>query len=345
MNSDLKFKVVAIISAFNEEDIIYQVIGDLISQGIHVYLINNCSTDATVECASKWLGQGLLCIENFPQDASYSKRNRNEFIQSEINTRKQEVVHSIDADWFIHHDADEFRESPWPEYNLLEAIKHVDSLGYNAIDFELLNFRPVDNNFVPGTDVREALQYYEGSEPGNELQIKAWKKQSNPVDLVSLAGHSVVFEGRRVCPVKFILRHYPVRSQTHGMKKVILERKIRFNSFELIVKNWHKHYNGIDNEKHNFLHDPNKLNKYDPGVVRQSILKISIENIVGTESDSAVETIDDIFRHANAKQTNRWLRKTIQNVYIREMLFMFGDCIDMLQFTVKAVVKLFRRNI
>jgi len=41
-----------------------------------------------------------------------------------------------DGDWYIHHDADEFREAPAPWSTLKEAIQAVDAEGYNAIDFD-----------------------------------------------------------------------------------------------------------------------------------------------------------------------------------------------------------------
>ena len=64
---DNSFRVIAIITAFNEGDIISPVIGHLVENGIDIYLIDNLSTDDTVEQASQWLGRGLLHIELFPQ--------------------------------------------------------------------------------------------------------------------------------------------------------------------------------------------------------------------------------------------------------------------------------------
>src|SRR5687768_8622429 len=64
------FRVVAIISAFNEGDIISAVLEHLIENGIGVYLIDNRSTDDTVDQARQWLGRGLIAIETFPPDTS-----------------------------------------------------------------------------------------------------------------------------------------------------------------------------------------------------------------------------------------------------------------------------------
>ena len=274
-SSDRLFRVIALISAHNEGDVIYHVIGDLVSQGIEVYLINHCSTDNTIAEASRWLGKGLLHIENFPQDACYPVENTTQYIWHHILRRKEELATQLEADWFIHSDADEFRESPWPGLTLKQAIQVADSQGYNALNFELLNFRPVNNSFTPGSDVREALLYYELSEEFNSLQIKAWKNLNRRVDLVSLGGHDVAFEGKRVFPVKFLLRHYPIRSQEHGLRKVFAERKNRFNAVERNA-GWHIQYDAFDNNSHKFLYDKSTLTLYDADAVRLRILGATI---------------------------------------------------------------------
>ncbi len=125
------------------------------------------------------------------------------------------------------------------------------NLGYSAIDFKILNFRPIDNSFVAGSDVREFLKYFEWGEESNRIQTKAWKKQSERIDLVSSGGHEVKFKGRQVFPVQFVLRHYPIRSQSHGEKKVFKERQQRFDKGE-IKDGWHVQYNYFL-EDHKFL--------------------------------------------------------------------------------------------
>lgn len=265
------FRVVAIISAHNEGDVIFHVIGDLVRQGIDVYLLDNASTDDTAAEASRWLGKGLLAIERFPQDSGYPEENRSRFILHQIMRRKEELAATLSADWFINHDADEFREAPWPGLSLKEGLWVVDRLGYTAVDFELLNFRPVDDAFVPGTDVREALRYYEGCESFDAVQVRAWKNPGVPVSLAPTGGHRAEFEGRRVFPVKFLLRHYPVRSQAHGEKKVFGERKDRFSEEERRI-GWHIQYDGISPDRPRFLHDPSRLVAYDGPSVKLGLL-------------------------------------------------------------------------
>jgi|GEM_PF-786031 len=266
-------RVIALISAYNEGDVIAHVIGDLIANGVAVYLIDNNSTDNTIAEASQWLGKGLLKIERFPQDAGpeYTKRCEKEYVWSQILRRKEELAARLGADWYIHADADEFRESPWPGQTLAEAIAQVDALGYSAINFELLNFRPSDDSFPPGADVRGYLTAYDPAEFFDALQIKAWKNTVQRAQLVNNGGHSINFPGRRVFPLNFILRHYPIRGETHGRRKVFTDRVPRFAPEE-VACNWHVQYNCYVNGNAKFLHDPARLLAYDSDAVRTKLL-------------------------------------------------------------------------
>lgn len=267
-----RFKIIAIISAYNEADIINHVIGDLIKNGIDVYLLDNSSTDDTVEQAKKWLNKGLLHIESFPQDCGYPTRNEKEYVWRDILKRKEELAYILDADWFIHADADEFRASVFSNTTLAEGIKKVDELGYNAINFELFNFRPTENNFVPYEDVRNYLTKYEPGSWFDSNQIKAWKKPKQKVDLVTNGGHIVVFEGLNVFPINFILMHYPIRSEIHGRRKILTERLNRYSREELKM-GWHCQYNDFVLSSKQMLWSSNKLEEFDIENIRQSLFK------------------------------------------------------------------------
>ncbi|MFT3783340.1 MAG: glycosyltransferase [Nibricoccus sp.] len=265
-------RIIALMSAYNEGDIIYHAIGDLIANGLSVYLIDNHSTDNTVAEASRWLGKGLLKIERFPGDVSgYSERCSKEYVWREILRRKEELSGQLDAAWFLHVDADEFRESPWPGLTLGEAIWRVDQLGYNAINFDLYNFRPTDDAFVPGEDVRKHLTMYQPGELFDAVQIKAWKNPGVPAQLVNNGGHSIAIPQRRVFPLNFILRHYPIRGETHGRRKVYQDRLPRFAKEEVAI-NWHVQYNAFVDGREKFLHKPENLVVFDGERERARIL-------------------------------------------------------------------------
>jgi hypothetical protein len=172
----------------------------------------------------------------------------------------------MDAQWFIHHDADEFREGPWSDVGLAGAIQRVDGLGYNAIDFELLNFWPTHDRFQSGDDPRQVFGFYERGAAWDKVQIKCWKKTGARADLVSSGGHEAKFPGRLVFPLRFLLRHYPIRGQAHGERKVFRERVPRFDPEEQ-RQGWHVQYEGL-REGHRFIRDAAGLTFYEPVSMR-----------------------------------------------------------------------------
>ena len=262
-----RFRVIAIMSAFNEGDIISSVIRHLVENDVEVYLLDDDSTDDTVEQARQWLGRGLIGIETFPSAAGERNAAGHMFQWARILERKEALAQTLTADWFIHHDADEIREGPWPGFTLKEAIRWVDTLGYNAIDFRVLNFPPVDDRFRPGDNPRTHFTLYEEGEEFNAIQLKCWKRTAAPPSLVPFGGHEVQFAGRRIFPIRFLLRHYPIRGQAHGMKKVFAERKGRFLESELAM-GWHLQYNRFGDDAHSFLRDPATLIPFDRDRIR-----------------------------------------------------------------------------
>ena len=302
------FRVIAIISTYNEEDIIVPVVNHLVKEGISVYVIDNWSTDRTYKLLNE-LSPSLFGLERFPEDGP-SKT----FDWGEILKRKEMISRTFDADWFIHHDADEIRNSPWPGVTLRDAIYLVDQQGYNAIDFHLLNFYPIDNDFQYGMDPVKHFEYFRYSEiVGNLLQIKAWKRLEKPhiVRLV-YGGHAVESSNRKIYPIKFILRHYPIRSQQHGDKKVFVERIGRFNPTEKKEKGWHVQYDHIDSN-HSFITDPSTLIKFDESVYIDLLMKQLLELSQSYQQINAdLMERDELIQNLNNKITEQ--EQTIQSL-------------------------------
>jgi glycosyltransferase involved in cell wall biosynthesis len=269
------FRVIAIISAYNEGDIIAPVIGHLVENGVDVYLIDDNSTDDTIDQASSWLGRGLIEIESAPPRV-VTASGLPGFEWTAILQRKEELSASLEADWFMHHDADEIRDSPWPGMTLKAAIAWVDSLSYNCIDFHVLNFPPVDDGFRRGDDPRKYFTRYEEAAEYDRRRLNCWKAGMGPVSLVELGGHEVVFEGRREFPIRFLFRHYPIRGQKHGVRKVFAERKNRFLEREREL-GWHHQYERFKDSSHSFLVDPAQLRPFD---LDQARLELMVRNEV-----------------------------------------------------------------
>ncbi|MBV9581407.1 MAG: glycosyltransferase family 2 protein [Chloroflexi bacterium] len=250
------FRVVAIVPTFNEADVIADTLDYLVRDEVGVFVLDNWSTDATLDIVRRFSGRGLRGLERFPSDAPpavYDLRA--------ILTRVEQLAANIDADWIVLHDADERRRSPWPGVSLRDALYSVDLAGFNCIDHVTLNFWPVDNGYDDGTrEIESYFNYFEFSNhAGHFHQRRAWKKLPVPVSLAASAGHDCAFPGRRVFPYKFLLKHYPVRSQSHGQRKVVDERRARWNTAERAL-GWHQQYDDISS----FVRDPSELTFFDP---------------------------------------------------------------------------------
>lgn len=254
------FRVLAIVSAYNEQDIIEPVLAHLIAQGVDVHVIDDGSTDATRAIAERFRGRGVVEVEAMAPDEGHR------FNWSRILARKEAIARATDADWCIHHDADEFRESPWPGVTLADAIERVDREGYNAVDFAVLDFHPTHDRFAAGDDPIEAFPDYEPGRQWNRLQIKCWKKGAPAIDLASSGGHEAAFPNRRVFPLRFLLRHYPIRGQRHGAHKVLVERAPRFRDDER-ARGWHVQYDAVTVES-SFIRHASDLRRYQADGVR-----------------------------------------------------------------------------
>jgi len=288
------FRVVAIIAAFNEGDVIHHVIRDLVANSVEVYLIDNCSTDDTLAQASPWLGRGLLHIERFPDDSGCSRRSQGKYVWRDLLRRKEQLAAQLGADWYIHADADEFREPIWDGLSLAEGLRRVDGLGYNAVTFDVFNFRPTDDTFVPGADVRRSLRRFEPADQFDALQIKAWKHTGQAIDLVSTGGHEARFADRRVFPFPFVLRHYPIRGASQGRKKIFEERMPRFAAEER-EGGWHVQYDALVESSHPLLWDPARLVPYDGAEARRRIVERVHSGLTRQrESTAAAESAPDL---------------------------------------------------
>jgi hypothetical protein len=260
MSSD--FSVVAILAAYNEADVIGHVVQDLIRQGVQVYFLDDGSTDGTVAAVEPFLNRGVIAIERIDGDPSRFEWER-------ILRRKSELASELDANWFIHHDADEFRESPWPDVPLASAIQRVDALGFNAIDFALFDFWPTHDRFRPGDDVRDVFTEYTPAAAHDRVQVRCWRKTAGPVDLASTGGHEARFPARSVFPIRFVARHYPIRGQAHGERKILQERQNRFLAAER-ERGWHVQYDRASAGA-SFVRDPATMTQYDPERVRMDL--------------------------------------------------------------------------
>lgn len=275
-----EFRVLAVLPAYNEADIIVGTVQDLLDQGIDVHVLDNWSTDGTPERLEGVTGRGRLVVERFPA-ADAPVRYEWEAILRRI----AQVAHASGAHWCVLHDVDERRRGPWPGRNLRESLHEVECRGFNAVDHTVWEYHPVDNAFTgPGDDLEQTMRHWSPPQVGaNRTQIKAWRSPGVEVDLAASGGHEVAFEGRRVFPYNFLLKHYPIRSQSHGERKVLVDRKPRFSASER-RRLWHRHYDHI-RAGHDFLWSPEDLRED----TADSFGALLVERVTGSDPEVGPE--------------------------------------------------------
>jgi glycosyltransferase involved in cell wall biosynthesis len=242
--------------ASNEADVIGSTIRHLAEQGVDIYLMDNWSTDGTADIVEQHVGRGVIGMERFPHAGPGAGLSLHDAL-----SRLEELALEVPCDGFVYVDADERRLSPWPGTTLRDALHHVDRSGFNCIDHTVLVFHPEAYGFPERGDPERLLTRFEfGGRPGHFVQFKGWKNLGAQVDLASSGGHDAHFEGKRVYPYNFLLRHYPIRSQVHGTRKVFTERATRWSEEER-ARGWHAQYDQLPAD-HSFVTDPSALTEF-----------------------------------------------------------------------------------
>ena len=237
-------RILAVINSYNEEDIICETISHLLTQGIDVCFVDNHSTDRTYQLVESIFGNENRVIIR----KSNNYGDNYEWYELLKNTEKITHEFSDKYDWFMHHDSDEIRTSPFKNISMQEMISFVDFEGYNAIDFTVIDFRfTKHNDDIKKEYEKNHLSFEFGRRPGHFQQVKCWKYSSN-INLADSGGHNVDFINRKIYPIKFLLKHYPLRSIEQANKKIFEDRQNRILK-EKKEKGWHSHYdNFIKNE-------------------------------------------------------------------------------------------------
>jgi glycosyltransferase involved in cell wall biosynthesis len=222
-------RVVALMTVRNEELYLERCIQHLVNQGVEVCLIDNGSTDKTRDIASAYLGRGVMRLEEIPFNGKFELEK--------ILQNEERLAYEIDADWFMHHDADEIREAPTEYRGLLDGIADADRHGYNAINFDEFVFLPTgedeDHRF---SDYVSTMKYYYFFEAAPLRRLNLWKNMGQTIDLTSSGGHHVKFQDRNIFPKPFIMRHYVFLSRAHADRKYSTRQ---FSDNEL-AKGWHR---------------------------------------------------------------------------------------------------------
>ena len=261
----------AILATFNEADIIVESVSKLIAGGVEVFVIDNGSTDQTLELLNPMVGKGVVDIRS----VKFHEDGREVYDWTSILRLKEELSRELGFDWYLHVDADEIRYAPWPGLSLREGLDRVDHSGYNLVNFKLFNFR-LTGDIGACDDYERDMPAYSAGEHFNQYQIKAWKAHPN-IDIVANGGHIARRPDGKIYPVRFIHKHYPVRSLEHGRRKILQERKQRFSTAEK-QRGWHVQYDQMaDVRPEDVFWQPDKLERFDLHAECASLLQEGLD--------------------------------------------------------------------
>ena len=231
----------AIICIRNEAIHIRRCLNDIIRSGLEVVLIDNDSTDESVEIAKTYVGSGLLRIDRLPYEGSFS--------MSEQLAAKQRIIETVTHDWIVNADADEWLCSPIAGQSLLEGIQEADEAGSTCINFHEFVFVPQagENFYSEGYADRMTSYYF--FQPTYPRLVRAWKR-SEGLSNVASGGHTLAGANVRRFERDYILRHYIALSEAHARRKYVGRK---FADHDL-AKGWHRRRVGITAESLRLTH-------------------------------------------------------------------------------------------
>lgn len=229
-------KPLAITPAYNEADIIAHTVRHLRSQGFDSLVIDNWSTDRTYEAAAD---AGALVVK-WPKDGPSDITRWADMLKFVA-----ELARSHDG-WVMFNDADELRSAPGG-LTLDAWFECLSASGMNAAAFTVRTYWPIDNGYDGSISPSSYFKHYTLDGVDSMLpHVKAWHQPSTHgriADLHSSGGHHVQFPGVRYSlQSPGLIRHYPIRSQSHGERKVFHERNARWSPAEKRAQ-WHVQYN------------------------------------------------------------------------------------------------------
>jgi SAM-dependent methyltransferase len=274
-----------IVSSYNDVDIIEQLSRLHLKEGIDLYFIDNWSTDGTFDALKRLANEfpQRVKLERFPEVGP-----DREYRWAEILGRKAQVASHFPGRWILHIDSDELRLSPWPNVSLAHGLAAVRSAKFNAVDFCVVELPPTKDGFNSSIDPLNFFdRFFFSTHPAHFLQKRAWVQPPEIVDLSSSGGHNVTFSGRVVFPFRFLLLHYPIRSNAQGATKIFRDRKPRFSKEEHAERGWHSHYDAVA-PNHRFIRDQNLFERFDLTKFREEYLAEIVTDVVSRREYGAL---------------------------------------------------------
>jgi Glycosyl transferase family 2 len=240
--SQMRIRVTAALVVRNERPYMGNCLRHLIENGIDYVIVDNGSTDETIELLQQpYFAKHLVGYHMHPY------QGRMDWV--DLMRARQAAADAIDTDWILYVSADEIMHSYNAGETLSAAIERVDAAGFDVIDFNEFVFLPIEIDYLPDREGPQLLRHYYFFEDYRPRLMRARKKRLQ-ISHVEHGGHVLSGEPIRLSPETFALRHYMFRNQTHAFEKYAR----RVYAAEELARGWHWH--GFQHPVANFAFPP-----------------------------------------------------------------------------------------
>jgi len=191
--SPTRIRVVAALVVRNERPFLGNCLRHLIENGIDYVIVDNGSTDETIELLQQsYFAKHLISYRTHPYQGYMD--------WEDLMQARQAAADAVDADWILYVSADEIMHSYNVDETLSAAIERVDAAGFDVIDFNEFVFLPIETNDVPDREGSQLLRYYYflgptaaadagAKETSSSISRRAWRPHIGRRALPSIAGN------------------------------------------------------------------------------------------------------------------------------------------------------------
>lgn len=240
-------------SVYNDEDIIHEVLEHNIAQGLEFVVLDNGSSDSTFDICKEFLNKGILNL------FQYESKN---WDYPTILRMIYDMALVYSPDWVVYCDSDEMFESGMNNLILKDVTSKADNENYNMIQFDRFDFHMTNSDIEKSNSIKKRLPYYLHN---IDFLYRAWKYYPG-IRIRDGGGHIPIFpEGHKykIYPQKCVIRHYMYRSKEQAEKRLASRIKRTQDTPETKAGMKNIHYKKISERKFPPIYDHKILTKYE----------------------------------------------------------------------------------